>query len=251
VDKSAVNRIVARSGVSESDTILEVGPGTGVLTQEFLTRGARVIAVEKDKKLCAYLQDRLAGCARLTLVCGDFLDMDLGTSLFTENPVKVVSNVPYNISSQILLKIIMNSELFPSVYLGLQREVAERIVSRGGSRAYGLLSPLAQLEYDVRVLFLIAPKSFFPSPAVTSAFLGMTRRAQFLREEKEEYLRFLKQSFSQRRKKLVNCLKRSFPERQILPAMKDAGVPKPSRPEQVSPSQFHALFRSLAYNAPR
>ena len=244
-DKKIIHKIIASCQISCTDHILEIGPGIGTLTQYFLKKGARVTAVEKDKKLFQYLTEFFLDDEHLNLIQGNILKIPFEKPYFQSTSYKIISNLPYNISSQVLLKIIMHSELFEEVFLGLQKEVAMRISSKEGSKVYGLLSPFVQLEYKAKVLFSIPAQSFHPAPRVTSAFLRLKRFSLFSIQEKHRYFQFLKLCFSHRRKKLLNNLKKSYPEIVIGNLFEDLHINRNFRAENISPDLFHKMFKIL------
>ncbi|MCK5706122.1 MAG: ribosomal RNA small subunit methyltransferase A [Candidatus Aureabacteria bacterium] len=245
IDENLTNKIIRKCNVSPVDNILEIGPGLGALTYEFLKKGARVTAIEKDPRLFSYLKEHLSGYENFTIHLGDVLKTPFTKNNLPSPPYKIVANIPYNISSQIILKIIMHSHLFPEVYLGMQLEVAMRLAASEGSKTYGLLSPLLQLEYKSKIILSLSPACFHPSPKVTSAFLYIKRAHIFPQKEKENYFQFLKLSFSQRRKMLIKMLKKRYAVDLIIRSFDKLKIQDKARAESISPEKFYKLFKLL------
>lgn len=208
-DKNVAARI-ARSLTGEGySSVIEVGPGMGVLTQFLLERNFQdFVAAEIDRESVAYLRERFGN--DLKIVEGDFLKLDLDT-LFPER-FAIAGNFPYNISSQIFFKALENRHKVAEVTGMIQKEVAERIHSGPGSRQYGILSVLLQAWYRTEILFTVPPHLFSPPPKVNSAVLRLTRNERVnLGCDEELFFRVVKGAFNQRRKTLKNSLGSLFP----------------------------------------
>jgi 16S rRNA (adenine1518-N6/adenine1519-N6)-dimethyltransferase len=195
----------ALTGHGNYRTVLEVGPGTGVLTQYLLAKDYRVHAIEMDPESVVYLKHHFV---QLTddLIEGDFLALDLKT--ITEGPLCVIGNFPYNISSQIFFKVLDNREHIPECVGMIQKEVADRIAAPPGSKTYGILSVLLQAFYDIELLFNVPPHVFHPPPKVDSAVIRLRRNGtQQLDCDEQLFRKVVKAAFNQRRKTLRNALK--------------------------------------------
>jgi len=215
IDEMVASRITDAAGLSESETVVEIGAGLGILTELLARRAERVIAVEVDARLFEALRVRLQQLENLTLLNQDILRLDFGELLRQEKigTIKVVGNLPYQITSQILNCIIENRALIKLAVLTLQDEVARRVVSAPGKREYGLLSILVQYYTRPELLFSIKPSCFYPSPRVLSTVVRLNSRASPPISVNEElFLRLVKASFSRRRKMLKNALRASFSE---------------------------------------
>jgi 16S rRNA (adenine1518-N6/adenine1519-N6)-dimethyltransferase len=246
IDSNIVRKIISCGQVSKNDTVLEIGPGEGSLTRALLETGARVIAVEKDKKLHAYLKNTFTSVEGFSVLRNDVLETDFSEILPSGIPIKIVSNIPYNISSQILIKIVKSSDLFPDVFLSMQKEVAERITAREGSKIYGLLTPFIKTVFQSKILFLISPNCFHPRPKVWTAFVHMKRYRSAAEAEKKEYFYFLKTCFSQRRKKMSSLLKKNYPENLIKEIYQEIPINENARAESLSPETLHRVFTLLS-----
>ncbi len=250
VDRNILNRVIETAGVGKEDVVLEVGPGLGEMTVALARSVKRVIAVEIDAKLVEVLKDKLADFPNVDFVHSDILKVDFKDfSRRGGQPVKVVANLPYQISTPLLFRFIEAKEVFSTFTLMLQREVAERMVALAGGKDYGPLSVFVQLFLDVSIRFFIKPSAFSPPPKVESAVVHMTWKEKPMIEKKEEewLRRVVKASFGYRRKTLLNALKHaglSFPGSLEL-EMKKAGIDPQRRPETLTIEEFIRLAEIL------
>ena len=218
--------------------ILEVGPGMGVLTQFLMPKGREVKVVEIDFESVAYLREHYPTLED-NIIEDDFLKMHLDRT-FEGRPFVLTGNYPYNISSQIFFKMLDFKELIPCCTGMIQKEVAERLAAKPGTKAFGILSVLIQLWYDVEYLFTVPPGVFNPPPKVQSAVIRMTRNDVTDPGCDVKLLtRIVKQAFQQRRKMLRGSLKG------LIPAEHEFGT---LRPEQLSVEQFIQLTNDIASN---
>ena len=218
--------------------ILEVGPGMGVLTQYLMPKGREVKVVEIDFESVAYLREKWPELEE-NIIEDDFLKMHLDRT-FDGRPFVLTGNYPYNISSQIFFKMLDFKELIPCCTGMIQKEVAERLAAHPGTKAFGILSVLVQLWYDVEYLFTVPPGVFNPPPKVQSAVIRMTRNDVTDPGCDVKLLtRIVKQAFQQRRKMLRGSLKG------LIPAEHPFGT---QRPEQLSVQQFVQLTNDIAQN---
>ncbi len=224
------------------EKVLEVGPGMGVLTQYLLPiRGENLKAVEIDTESVAYLKSHFPELGE-NLVAGDFLKMNMGT-LF-DGEYSVIGNFPYNISSQIFFKILEHRDRIPEVVCMIQKEVAERIAEKPGTKTYGILSVFLQAWYDIEYLFTVGSGAFNPPPKVQSAVIRLTRNGRTSLGCDEKLFRMVvKTAFGQRRKTLRNSLK---PIIASTGAAVDTTDPVfDLRPERLGVDDFVALTVSL------
>jgi len=230
------------------ECIIEIGPGTGVLTQHLIGRTSKLIAFEVDTESIDFLIDQyknpVTGELNFQLVKQDFLKADL--LKFTENKnFAIIGNFPYNISSQILFKALEYKTYVPQFAGMFQKEVAKRICESPGSKAYGILSVLSQAFYEVEYLFTVSPANFNPPPKVDSGVIKLTRRENFTLDCDEKlFFKVVKTAFQQRRKTLRNSLK-TFNLSDNLKS--DLIFAK--RPEQLSYIDFIGLTQKLAQDA--
>lgn len=259
-DASAATRIVDALGDISQSTVLEIGPGRGALTSLLAKRARRLIAIEVDRVLAAQLRMAFALATNVEIIEADILSIDFH-SLFGPKPgtarpgmeitperARVVGNIPYYITSDILLRLFEDSQYFDTIVLMLQSEVADRLAVKAGSSEYGLLSATAQLYATVQKLFTLPPGAFSPPPKVHSTVvrLSMAPRFEALRVPEQEFVNFLKVSFAQKRKTLWNNLKSRYRPEALKSALNKAGIKPEVRAEALSLDKSAALFRALS-----
>ncbi|MGA8763473.1 MAG: 16S rRNA (adenine(1518)-N(6)/adenine(1519)-N(6))-dimethyltransferase RsmA [Candidatus Sulfotelmatobacter sp.] len=262
-DSYAVQIVDALGDVSQS-TVLEIGPGHGVLSSLLAKRVRRLIAVELDRVLAAQLRLKFGMAHNVEIIEGDILAIDFDSLFgpkpglsrpgieFKPAPVKVVGNLPYYITSDILLRLFENAKYFESIVILVQREVADRVAAEPGTRDYGLLSATAQLYARVEKLFTLPPGAFAPPPKVHSTALRLTMqpRQERLGVAGDGFIDFLKLSFGQKRKTLWNNLKTNYEKPLLKAALAQAGVKPSARAETLSLEESAALFRALRQAPP-
>jgi len=259
-DTVATIRIVEALGDLSRSTVLEIGPGRGALTSLLARRARRVIAVETDRVLAAQLRMKFSLAPNVEIIEGDILAIDFNT-LFGPKPgstrpgmgqarekVQVIGNLPYFITSGILLRLFEHRNFFETLVLMVQKEVADRLAARPGTSEYGLLSATVQLYARVEKLFTLPPASFSPPPKVHSTVvrLALSTKLESLHVGEEEFMRFLKVSFAQKRKTLWNNLKSQYPSEGLKRAMGKARIQPAARAEALSLEQSAALFLALS-----
>jgi 16S rRNA (adenine1518-N6/adenine1519-N6)-dimethyltransferase len=247
-DKRILDRIVDGLQLEGAETVVEIGPGRGSLTQRLLERAGHVIAIEYDRALAEMLRSRYKGDERLTIVEQDVLEADIG-ALTSGAPYLLVGNVPYYITTPIIFQGLTRPRPVRAVYL-VQREVAERIVAPPGGRDYGALSVNVQALATAEVLFKVAPGAFRPPPKVESAVIRIVPRAEptITADEEGAFRALVQGAFGFRRKQMRRVLRDLWEidaaEADTLLAM--AKVEPAARPETLSPAQFAALLRARA-----
>jgi 16S rRNA (adenine1518-N6/adenine1519-N6)-dimethyltransferase len=251
VSPTAPRAIVEALGDLTHATVLEIGAGKGVLTALLAARAQQVIAVELDDRLAAALPREWPGSPkRVEIICQDILTVDL-TRLAAEwgGRLQVVGNLPYYISSPILMHLFAHSAVIERAVLMAQREVAERIAAAPGTRAYGLLSATTQMNATVETLFTLPPEAFAPRPEVYSSVFRLTMQSRFeeLGLERAGFLRFLRQIFALKRKTLANNLRASgYDPAAVDRAFTQCDVDLQVRAEALSLESMACLFRALA-----
>ncbi len=221
------------------DTVLEIGPGMGVLTQFLLQKKLNVHVIEIDKESVTYLNEYYPDLHG-KILSEDFLKYDI-VSYFSKKPFAIIGNYPYNISSQIIFKALENKEFIPELTGMFQKEVAERIAESPGSKTYGILSVLTQAFYDAEYLFTVPPSVFNPPPKVDSGVIRLVRKENFtLPVDEKLFFRVVKTAFNQRRKMLRSSLK-SF---NLSDKLKESDF-FTKRPEQLSVEEFIELTRMI------
>jgi 16S rRNA (adenine1518-N6/adenine1519-N6)-dimethyltransferase len=252
-------RVVDALGDLSQSTALEVGPGRGILTSLLAQRARRLIAVELDRVLAAQLRLMFGMARNVEIIEADILAIDFD-SLFgpkpglarpgldlKPQPVKVVGNLPYYITSDILLRLFDYAKYFETIVIMVQREVADRIAAQPGGRDYGMLSATAQLYARVEKLFTLPPGAFAPPPKVHSTVLRLAIEPQLerLRVASGGFINFLRLSFAQKRKTLWNNLKAHYEEADLKRALAEAGVKPAARAETLSLDESAAIYRAL------
>jgi len=246
LDLNLTGRIARAAGPLDGVTVLEVGPGPGGLTRALLADGANVVAVERDQRAIAALGEIAAHYpSRLRVIEGDALTFDAMSHL-GGGPVRVVANLPYNIATALLVSWL-TVEPWPPWYdrlvLMFQREVAERIVAKPGSKTYGRLSVLAGWRTEAKMLFDIAPSAFVPPPKVTSSLVQLVPRAAPLACDRRALERVTEAAFGQRRKMLRQSLKQLGVD--PIPLLERAGLDPTARAEDIPVQGFVALARGI------
>jgi 16S rRNA (adenine1518-N6/adenine1519-N6)-dimethyltransferase len=252
-------RVVDTLGDVSQSTVLEIGPGRGIMTSLLARRARRLIAVELDRVLAAQLRLKFGMTRNVEIIEADVLAIDFD-SLFgpkpglsrpgidlKPEPVTVVGNLPYYITSDILLRLFEFSRYFDSIVIMVQREVADRIAAEPGGRDYGMLSATAQLYGRVEKLFTLPPGAFVPPPKVHSTVLRLTIDPQ---QEKlgvagDGFIDFLRLSFGQKRKTLWNNLKLKYEGAELKRALAEAKVKATARAETLSLEESAAVYRAL------
>jgi len=250
VDRNILHKVIQTAGIEGDDTVLEVGPGLGEMTLALSQKAGRVIAVEIDPKLVKILGEKIAGLGNVEVLEGDILEFDFRRLLRKgEEAIKVVANLPYQISTPLLFRFIETREIFSSLTLMLQREVAERVVACPGMKAYGTLSILVQSVADVSIRFFLKRTVFFPPPRVESALIHITwKERPVVGPQDEGWFRdVVRGCFRYRRKTILNAIKHSglALSNGTEMRMEEAGIDPGRRPETLSIEEFIRLARTL------
>lgn len=244
-DRSVIEKIVGAAKLDPQQEVVEIGPGLGVLTDQLLPAAAHVHVMEIDRDLIERLEARQD--RRLTIHAGDVLKLSWIECL-PDPPYTLVANLPYNISSQIVFRLIEHRQLFQRMVLMFQREVGERLVADPGGKDYGILSVLCQLWYDIDVVCLVKPGAFSPPPKVDSIVLHFQPLQQPRVDpvDVQFFRRVVKAAFTQRRKTLRNSLQAGgFSAVEIDSALSAAEISPGCRGETLSLSDFSRLTRAL------
>ncbi|MBU4376067.1 MAG: ribosomal RNA small subunit methyltransferase A [Candidatus Omnitrophica bacterium] len=244
IDTNIQKKILEAANLKKNDTVLEVGPGLGELTFDMSRSVKEVVAVEFDKKLFSIL-DALAGDFKnISIVHEDFLKYDIAGLSPPGGKIKIISNLPYCVSTPIILKLLRNKACIESALLTLQREVAERLTAEPKTKAYGSLTLFTAFQAEVKRLFNIKKNSFYPVPQVDSAviLLKPRREAPVQVDDEDLLLALIKTAFSSRRKTLANSLFaagfKDLPKTTIQNILHKAGISENARAEELSLSDF-------------
>ena len=237
IDGNIRDQIVDAACVGENEHVLEVGPGLGMLTEALILKAGQVTAVEKDDMLHAYLAKEFGAQEKLTLIHGDALDVgieSMGASC-------LVSNLPYSVGSRVIMDMVLAEQRPERMVVMVQLDVADRIVSPANCKAYGIMSVMCQMYYEVSKLKKLKPSCFFPPPGVHSAVVVMTRRDEPLggNPSAVNALKTVKNGFSKRRKMLQSVLSAEEKLR-----AEELGIPLSKRPQELSVEEWGALSKS-------
>jgi len=252
VNPGVCPRMAALCGASRADGVLEIGPGAGALTRALSEAAGKVVAVELDERLLPVLDETLAGLENVTVLHGDILQMDLQALLaehFEGRPAYVCANLPYYITSPILMRLL-ESRLFAGITVMAQKEAAERLCAPMGSRACGAVTAAVAYYAQARQLFNVSRGSFFPAPKVDSAVLRLEPRPAPPVDVPDEvfFFRLIRAAFGQRRKTAANAVSAglALEKSVVLAAMERAGIAENARAENLTLEDYAALARGLA-----
>jgi 16S rRNA (adenine1518-N6/adenine1519-N6)-dimethyltransferase len=242
-DTKKADKLIEAMNIEADDVVLEIGPGKGVLTERLLRTGAEIIAVEIDRELIPFLRERFGANQRFILIEDDIIN--LNPSRFASSGLKVMGNLPYNISGAVVEWLIEYHAQIGLAVVTLQREVADRLRANPGNRNYGSLSVLAQSFYDIEKLFDIPPGCFSPKPKVTSSALRFRPcRSLDIKIDYIYFRDFVRSCFSQKRKKLINSLAAAsgIAKNEIDERLLSMGLRSNVRAEELTLNQYYRLY---------
>lgn len=257
IDTHVLEKIIAAAGVTEDDCVLEIGPGIGTMTQYLAEHARSVVAVEIDKNLIPILQETLKEYENITIINDDILKVDINKLTEEYNggrPIKVVANLPYYITTPIIMGLFEGGVPIDNITVMVQKEVAERMQVRPGSKDYGALSLAVQYYADAYIVANVPPNCFIPRPGVGSAVIRLTRHKEPPVKVDDPKLMFklIRASFNQRRKTLQNGLNNSpelpFAKDEIADAIESLGVTPQIRGEALTLKQFADLSNYFTRN---
>jgi len=245
IDATALRRIVQAAGIGPVDTVLEIGPGIGVLSEPLAETAARLYLVELDATLAQRLRHRFAGNPRVQVLTADFLSVDIDTA-FPESSIQVVANLPYNVATPILFRLLEYRRKFLTATVMVQKEVAERLYATPGTKVYGTVSVLMQLYATVTPVCTAGPRSFYPPPKVESQVIRIAFQVapRVAVHDEAKFRRVVKAAFAQRRKTLRNALHAAGYEN-LEAAGAQTGIDLRRRGETLSLEEFAALAPPL------
>lgn len=251
INPSVCPRMAEGCGADLSTGVLEIGPGIGVLTKELAQRAKKVVAIELDHRLLPVLKETLADYDNITLVQGDAMKLDLQALLkreFGDMPVVVCANLPYYITSPLIMRLLEEQLALESITVMVQKEAADRLCAKVGSRQSGAVTVAVHFYAEPKRLFTVSPGSFLPAPRVDSAVIRLDLLEHPPVEADQQALfRVVRGGFSQRRKTLCNALSSSLSltKQEIAATMEECGIPSSARAEQLSLEEFACLSRTL------
>lgn len=254
IDENTLKKEVEAAAISKKDTIIEIGPGIGTLTQELAERAGEVIAIEYDNRFVDVLKETLADCRNVEVVHADALKVDLDELLKDRDSAKVVANLPYNIATHVISKILEQTERIPLLIVMIQKEIADRIVAAPGTKEYGFFSVRTLLEADCETVARVPRTVFLPQPNVDSSILKIAKKQKIpgIKKFQADLFDFIKIFFNERRKTVGAIISGRVKEvygeenRQgLLEEMDRIGVEKSARAGSLTYEQFFSLFRAL------
>ncbi|MCI6887842.1 MAG: 16S rRNA (adenine(1518)-N(6)/adenine(1519)-N(6))-dimethyltransferase RsmA [Lachnospiraceae bacterium] len=258
IDTHVLDKIIAAAGVTKDDMVLEIGPGIGTMTQYLAEAAGQVVAVEIDTNLIPILKETLQEYDNITVINEDILKVDINRLAEEYNegrPIKVVANLPYYITTPIIMGLFESGVPIDNITVMVQKEVADRMQEGPGSKDYGALSLAVQYYAEPYIVANVPPNCFIPRPNVGSAVIRLTRHRKPPVEVQDPALMFrlIRASFNQRRKTLQNGLNNSpeiaYPKERIIAAIESLGVPATVRGEALTLEQFAQLANYFTENA--
>jgi len=248
VDRSYISKIISALNPQPEETIIEIGAGRGALTEILIESGAKVIAIELERNMIFVLRERFAGKHNFTLVEADALEIDFSEMISTfgsqnldTKPVKLVANLPYNISTAILQKLIEQRNSFSEMILMFQRDVVERITAPSGNSERGFLTVLTEAYLESEKLFDVPPRAFQPMPKVQSAVVRLKPRARVELENENSFRKMVSAGFRQKRKTILNNLKSEFND--VEKVFADCAIDSQRRAETLTLEEWLCLTK--------
>lgn len=244
IDNSVLEDIIDSANVSPDDVVLEIGPGVGTLTRELLKKAKKVYAVELDSTLIPILKEELKEFNNLELINEDVLKLDLSELIKGESNVKVAANLPYYVTTPIVLKLLNENLNFESLTVMIQKEVGERMAAEPNCKEYGSLSVLVQYYCNIQVIRKVSPKCFIPSPKVDSMVIKLTKLPvpSIKVRDKNLFFKIVRLSFNMRRKTLWNALKPlNIDKVELQKAFQNCNIDPKRRGETLSLDEFGRL----------
>lgn len=251
IDANVKDKLLKFAAFEENDILVEIGSGLGQLTFDLSRVAKKVVAIEFDKKLFSALSDSAKDFSNIVLVHEDFLKFDLKDFVPKNRKIKVISNLPYYVSSPVILKLFAHSECIDSAILTLQKEVADRLIAEPRTKDYGSFTLFAEFHSEIKKLFNISRKSFYPSPKVDSTVILMKMRAEppVKVDDKRNLFSLIRAGFSTRRKTLLNAALlqnyKGLTKERLAGLLKAAGIPAGARAETLRLSDFARIVNSI------
>lgn len=252
-DINIINKIISISNIQEDDTVVEIGAGVGIMTGLIAEKVRKVIALDIDPRMVGILRERLAGYHQVDVIRGDVLKYDfssVGHELLSRK-IKVIGNIPYNISSQILFHLLAYRQHISSMILMFQKELADRLIASPGTKDYGIPTVLVSMYTECFREMVIPRSCFYPEPKVTSTVMKIIIREKPLMDlnDHDFFVKIVKIAFSKRRKTLLNNLRSSsllgYSEREVITALKKSGIDGVRRGETLTTEELGKLSNAL------
>jgi 16S rRNA (adenine1518-N6/adenine1519-N6)-dimethyltransferase len=249
INDNAAKRIVESLNLKKNETALEIGPGKGALTKYLIEKSKRVIGVEIDRNLCKFLKRRFSSARNLEIIHGDFLKIDFENVILPHRKIKIIGNLPYQITSPALTVLLENRKRIKMAVFMVQKEVAQRICGKPGTKSWSPLSIGIQLYSDPKILFKLKPSSFRPAPKVESAVIRLNffRNPRVKIEDEDFFFTMVKAAFAQRRKMVLNSISSSlnWKKELISKALRQSNINPRIRAEDLSLWELDSLAFNL------
>jgi len=253
IDNNVIGNIIERSGITAGDAVLEIGPGAGALTAQLAKRAGKVVAVEIDRGFVSMLSETMANYPNVEIINGDILKLNIKnliTEKFDGRPPYIISNLPYYISTPIIMSFFENDVGFVKMVLMVQKEVGERMNAAPGGKHYGVLSVVMDFYCDSEILFDVSRNSFMPPPSVDSAVIALTRREKYNPIKTALFFKVVRAAFSQKRKTLINSLCNTggfgIPKNVFEEILGELGIDLLCRGETLTTEQFCRLSDKIS-----
>jgi 16S rRNA (adenine1518-N6/adenine1519-N6)-dimethyltransferase len=252
-DRNVINKIISISNIQEDDTVVEIGAGVGIMTELIAEKVRKVIALDIDPIMVGILRERLAGYHQVDVIKGDVLKYDFSSvdHELLSRKIKVIGNIPYNISSQILFHLLAYRQHISSMILMFQKELADRLIASPGTKEYGIPTVLVSMYTECFREMVIPRSCFYPEPKVTSTVMKIIIREKPLMDlnDHDFFVKIVKIAFSKRRKTLLNNLRSSpllgYSEREVFTALKKSGIDGVRRGETLTTEELGKLSNAL------
>ena len=246
IDKNHLAKIVAAADIQPGDIVLEIGPGAGVMTRLLAAQAETVYTIELDRRMISVLDETLADVENVRVVHGDALTVDWKIAFQENSDTRLVANIPYQITSPLLIRILESEPSFIHATVLVQKEVAERVVATAGSKVYGALSCVAQFVCDCHISSVVPRGVFYPPPKVDSAVLNLHPHHKYRDITMDAFTRVTRAAFNQRRKTLRNSLTAGlgWTDELLYEVLEKTSVMPDLRPEQVTIEQFCEIVRA-------
>lgn len=248
-DEHYLSKIVESGSVTKEDTVIEIGPGLGVLTTRLAEKAKKVIAIEIDQNIVPVLENLTRDAGNIEIICADVMKTDLKTLIAKEESVKIVANLPYYITTPIIMKLLEEKLGVECIVVMIQKEVAQRLVATSGTKDYGAITLAVNYYAKPEIMFTVPPGAFVPAPKVDSAVVKMEIREKPLIETDDEKHLFsvIKSAFGQRRKTLVNALssQMGITKENVIKTLNDCDLNEKIRGEVLTLQQFGEISKKL------
>lgn len=246
IDGNILRKIVKEADIQKGDCILEIGPGPGALTEILLEKGAFVVAVETDRALASSLE-RLNVNHQLKVIAQDALKVPVEEllALFPKKPIKLISNLPYHITTPLLTRFVSFSNEIQSIFVMVQEEVGRRMGAKPGSKDYGSITVFLEFYATVKYLFTVSRNCFYPAPKVDSAVISIVPHAHPPEIDTEAFFQMTRTAFGQRRKSIPKSLQGIYPKERVISALESLQLSPLIRPEELSCAAWIELFHLL------